>query len=92
VKKGKARGRGFGGQFGESGQEFAVFPISIAPLVIFDFAAPEGGSLAWDGIDSPDDAVRGVERRRFGMKVASYVADQRQRVIELRSIDLLTSA
>jgi hypothetical protein len=91
VKKGKARGGGFGGQLGESGQKFTILPISIAQLVIFDFEASHGGSLAWDGIDSPDDAVRGVERRRFGMKVASRVADQWQGVIEIRPIDLLTS-
>jgi len=84
-------GVGFGGQLGESGQKFAVLPISIARLVIFDFEPPHGGSLAWDGIDSPEGAVRGVERRRFGMKVASHVAVQWQGVIEVRSIDLLTS-
>jgi hypothetical protein len=91
MKKGNARGRGFGGQLGESGQKFAVLPIFIAQLVIFDLEAPHGGSLAWDSIDSLDDAVRGVERRRFGMKVASHVADQWQGVIEVRPIDLLTS-
>jgi hypothetical protein len=62
------------------------YRFSIARLVIFDFEAPHGGSLAWDGIDSPDDAVRGVERRRFGMKVASHVADPWQGVIQIRSI------
>jgi hypothetical protein len=53
MKKGKARGRGFGGQLGESAQKFTILPISIAQLVIFNSEALHGGSLAWDGIDSP---------------------------------------